>query len=259
MPFPLAHPAAVLPLRRYSPKYLSFPALVAGSISPDLSYAFSRFGVDDLAHSAVAGTVFGIGTGFLLLLLYHWMVALVRKYAPATYERIAANGPASQPAISAVILSLAIGTWTHLLLDSITHSHGWLALHFTLLRTPLWLIHGRTVRVCHLLWYGCSFVGVAWLVLAAYQWQDRICDSRQARPRKSHALEATLAAMLVLPIELVHHLVRSRLGLILVSVLTGGVALIILGRIAARICSRSKEPVLRWRPQTRRPHFAKPC
>lgn len=245
MPFPLAHPAAVLPLRRYSPKYLSFPALVAGSISPDLSYAFSRFGLDDLAHSALAGTIFGITAGLFLLLLYGGMASLVRKYAPAAYGRVVAHGPASQPGVPAVILSLAIGTWTHLLLDSITHSHGWLALHFTFLRAPIWLIQGRTVRVCHLLWYGCSFIGVAWCVLAAYRWQDAVNNQSEGRPRKSHTLEAILAAMLILPIELLHHLVRSRLGLILVSVLTGGVVLIILGRIAVRICVRSKEPVFR--------------
>jgi hypothetical protein len=42
MPFPLAHPAAVLPLRRYCPKYLSFPVLIVGSLVPDVGYCLGR-------------------------------------------------------------------------------------------------------------------------------------------------------------------------------------------------------------------------
>ena len=40
MPFPLAHPAAVLPFRRYCSRWLNFPALVIGSLVPDLGYLF---------------------------------------------------------------------------------------------------------------------------------------------------------------------------------------------------------------------------
>src|SRR5437762_2617545 len=50
MPFPLAHPAAVLPLRRYCPRFLSFPALVIGSIAPDFGYCFGDLNVEDLSH-----------------------------------------------------------------------------------------------------------------------------------------------------------------------------------------------------------------
>jgi len=46
MPLPLAHPAAVLPLRRFCPQYFDCPALVLGSILPDFAYA-----IDDLNKS----------------------------------------------------------------------------------------------------------------------------------------------------------------------------------------------------------------
>jgi hypothetical protein len=38
MPFPLAHPVAVLPFRRYCPRFFSLPALVAGSLVPDYGH-----------------------------------------------------------------------------------------------------------------------------------------------------------------------------------------------------------------------------
>ncbi|MFE3273804.1 DUF4184 family protein [Nocardia sp. NPDC059239] len=49
MPFTLAHPAAVLPIRRV----LWFPGLVAGSIAPDIPY-YLRIGVDgELTHAGL--------------------------------------------------------------------------------------------------------------------------------------------------------------------------------------------------------------
>jgi hypothetical protein len=48
MPYPLAHPAAVLPLRRLCPRRLSFPALVVGSLCPDVGYPL---GVSRFSHS----------------------------------------------------------------------------------------------------------------------------------------------------------------------------------------------------------------
>jgi len=56
MPFPVAHPAAVLPLRRYCPRYLSFPALVVGSLSPDLGYLFGHLHADWFSHRFWAGS-----------------------------------------------------------------------------------------------------------------------------------------------------------------------------------------------------------
>ena len=50
MPWTFAHPAAVLPLRRFSgPGLLSFAALVIGSTSPDFLYYIGQF---DLAAFA---------------------------------------------------------------------------------------------------------------------------------------------------------------------------------------------------------------
>jgi hypothetical protein len=56
MPFPVAHLAAVLPLRRYCPRYLSFPALVVGSLSPDLGYLFGHLHTDWFSHRFWAGS-----------------------------------------------------------------------------------------------------------------------------------------------------------------------------------------------------------
>jgi hypothetical protein len=71
------------------------------------------------------------------------------------------------------------------------------------------------LRVCHLLWYLCSFIGLAWLVFAIREWQQG--RLKQPDSRRSHIFEGVVVALLVLPIEVLHHFVRSLLGMLLVA------------------------------------------
>lgn len=235
MPFPLAHPAAVLPFKRYCPKYLSFPALVAGSLGPDISYAFGESGMSDIAHSFLGGIAFGCIVGWLMLACYDAFAPLVLVRCPERLRRAllplcqpSKNGPAI------VLLSLCIGTCTHLLLDSSSHTHGWIVGHLAILQTPLFSIAGRKAEVCTVLWYGCSYLGVAVLVLALRESQEPANASGNEHARKSHIIEAFLVATLVLPIELLHHLMRSRLGFALVAASSLALLVLVLARPAIR-------------------------
>jgi len=219
MPFPLAHPAAVLPLRRYCPRFLSFPALVAGSLSPDLGYFFIN--ADGFSHSLLGSFGFSLPVGMLGLLLFYALRAAASRYLPVFHRRVilpfSEDGPSSA---LAVVISLLLGSWTHLLLDSATHRNGWLVLHLPVLQTTIATLDHRHIRVCHLLWYGCSFLGMAWLFLAFRGWQEAHAFGATNRPRRARWLEAGLVASLLLPIELAHHLVRGRRGLALVAALS---------------------------------------
>jgi hypothetical protein len=227
MPFPLAHPAAVLPLKRFCPRFLSFPALVAGSLSPDAGYLFRGESVSDISHSVLGGTGFGFVVGLLMILLLYslgptFIGRLLQSRAFRTDHPLEdlEKEILTMASARAVILSLLIGVWTHVLLDSFTHSDGWLVLHLELLRSPVATIGPHEVRICHLLWYACSFLGVAWLVMAFRSWQDNYHIGPTGRSRKSCVQEALIVAVFVLPIELTHHFVRSRLGLVLVVVMS---------------------------------------
>jgi hypothetical protein len=68
MAFPGAHPAAVLLLRRYLPWCLSFPALIAGSLSPDFGYLFRAMHADWFSHRFWAGSFgFCLPAGHLIV------------------------------------------------------------------------------------------------------------------------------------------------------------------------------------------------
>src|SRR2546426_9342497 len=114
MPFPLAHPAAVLPLRRYCPRYLNFPALMIGSLTPDVGYCLQRFRVDQFSHSFVGSVAFCLPTGIAMLLVFYAIRESLVAALPAPHRDALlplCRKPNDRPA-SAIVLSLLIGAWT---------------------------------------------------------------------------------------------------------------------------------------------------
>ena len=230
MPFPLAHPAAVLPLRRYCPQPLSFAALVVGSLAPDFGYAFGETGVSDFSHTFLGGTAFGVVSGFLVLGLFYALRNRILELIPSSYEQeIRGELNLTTRSLLRVLVSLGIGVWTHLFLDSFTHSHGWWAEHVSLLRAPVFAVGARDVRVCHVLWYLCSFAGLVLLVVAARQWQGSH-GPRGTGLRRAYVLEGFVVAFLVLPIEVLHHFVHSRVALLLLAAASLALSLLVLAR-----------------------------
>lgn len=223
MPFPFAHPAAVLPLRRFCPRLLSFPALVAGSLCPDLGYAFRWLELDKLAHGFLGSFVFCLPVGLLVLHLFvRSRVWLVRRLP---YSSQAVLWPLCGLRLGSpggVLFSLLVGAWTHLLLDSFTNQRGEAAVFFDVLQLAIGSVAGHEVRICHCLWYGLSFAGVAWLLLAYEKWMVRTSTGAVWRPLRLDGAKALLLAGLVLPMGALHHLTSGWTGGLLVAGLSVG-------------------------------------
>jgi hypothetical protein len=217
MPFPLAHPAAVLPLRRFCPRWLSFPALVAGSLAPDASYLSGPLHLEGFSHRFVGSFGFALPVGLALLGLFYGLRGRVIAWLPERDRRALLPLCQGPPGPLVVVASLLAGAWTHLFLDSFTHPNGWLVLRFPILLTPVVFAENHTLRVCHLLWYGCSFAGIAWLCFVCLHWRDAVGGKKSNGLEWGNAGKALLAGVLVFPIELAHHLVHGALGLGLVA------------------------------------------
>lgn len=165
MPFTLAHPAAILPLRRL--RFLQTVPLFIGSIAPDVPYFLpARFG---RAFFPDTHTVYGsfavclpLGMALLLTILFlrepltvmlgpraRWVClqSLERFYARPLHWPIA-------------LLSILIGTWTHLIWDSFTHETGWTAARVAALSAPV-TVFGWDTETSHLLQYLSSVFGLA--------------------------------------------------------------------------------------------------
>jgi Domain of unknown function (DUF4184) len=171
MPFTLAHPAAVLPLRGV--RYLRTVPLIIGALVPD-TYDYVPANLSRYlhrAHSFDGSYTICIVLGYALLaalfVLRRPLTALLS--ARARWLCLTALAPFSSP-LEWVFAPIAfvLGAWTHLLWDSFTHIEGSMVLRFAALSATVSIgsYHGT---VYHVLQYVSSVLGLA--VLAWWYWR----------------------------------------------------------------------------------------
>lgn len=168
MPFTLAHPAAVLPLR--GSRYLRSAPLIIGALIPDLhnylpgSFAHYLPGNHAFSGSLTTDLAAGYAALAAAFLLRGPLTALLSARARALC--LGALTPFSGRPREWALASVAIvlGVWTHLLWDSFTHIDGWIVHRFAALSAPVTL-GPYTGTVCHLLQYLSSVFGVTVMAL----------------------------------------------------------------------------------------------
>lgn len=175
MPFTLAHPAAVLPIRRVLP-WARFSALAIGSMSPDFVYFIPTPISGRLTHSLAGIFLFCVPASLLAYLLFHaWLKRPLAALLPqAIYLRLNLAGrpwlPASASAWSALLAALAMGASTHVIWDAFTHANSALVQHSSWLSAVLGRQDGFQISVYKLLQHLSSVAGLAVLGLALRQW-----------------------------------------------------------------------------------------
>lgn len=169
MPFTLAHPAAVLPLRRV-PLLMTVP-LIVGAVAPDIPYYFPASIAQHIPHQThtLHGTfTVDVPMGMAVLAML-WLLRVpltaplgerARTLCCAALQRFG-----SRPRHWALApLSILVGAWTHVLWDSFTHPDGWMVQHIAVLRMPV-TIGWYTGELCHVLQYLSSVFGLAALAI----------------------------------------------------------------------------------------------
>lgn len=213
MPFTLAHPAAVLPLRGVA--RLRTAPLMIGAMTPDLPDF-----LPGNVHRYVRVThVFGHSYTIDLLLGYAALAAIFLLQRPLTaplWPRaralcLHALEPLRRPSAWVwAVPAILLGIWTHLLWDSFTHPEGWIVQRVAALGAPLTLGPYNST-VYHALQYLSSIVGLCALVL----WYDRLPARRvSAAEGASHSaagpvlLLVVTAAALIGGVQAVQHFAR---------------------------------------------------
>jgi hypothetical protein len=127
MPYPFAHPAAVLPLAPLMGRLAVPSALVIGSMVPDL-WQLLPFGSRQMSHSASGLLLFCLPVGLAVYLVFHLLLknACMALLPPALAGRVRGFAVSGLPAVPwhAVLASLVAGALTHLLWDGLTRDHG---------------------------------------------------------------------------------------------------------------------------------------
>jgi hypothetical protein len=183
MPFTLAHPAAILPLRGL--RYLRTVPLIIGAMTPDLPYYVpARFGlIGPETHSFTASFTTCLVLGYAVLgcvfLLRRPLTALLS--ARARWLCLTALAPFNRRPLEWALASVSIilGVWTHLLWDSFTHNNGWIVRRVAALSAPV-TFGGYSGTVCHVLQYLSSAVGLA--ALALWYWRLPTPPAAPAEP-----------------------------------------------------------------------------
>jgi hypothetical protein len=162
MPYPFAHPAAVLPLIGPMGRSAVPSALVIGSIVPDLWY-FVPLATREASHSAAGLLLFCVPVGLFLYVVFHLLlkqplVALL----PARLAPFAAQGMPPRP-WRAVLSCLLVGAATHLAWDSFTHEEGRIVEAFPALQAQLFALGAYPVRGFQLLQHASTLLGTAFV------------------------------------------------------------------------------------------------
>lgn len=169
MPFTLAHPAAVLPLRRL--RLMRTVPLIIGAMTPDVPYYLPwRIAkhIPDATHTPLGTLTIDLPIG-LLLLLFVWLLRapLTAPLGPVAKAKCltALERFGSRP-LNWILapLSILVGAWTHIAWDSFTHADGWMVQRVSALSAPV-SFFSYTGQVCHVLQYASSVFGLAVLVI----------------------------------------------------------------------------------------------
>jgi hypothetical protein len=152
MPYPFAHPAAIVPLVGPMGRFAVPSALAIGSMIPDAWYFVPLLARND-SHSLGGLVWFCLPAGLLAYLLFHLVLkqpllallpeGLAGKLAPFASPRL------PEAAWHAVALSLVVGACTHLAWDALAHTSRLLQHASTLLGTA-----------CLAWWIRCRLRGV---------------------------------------------------------------------------------------------------
>jgi Domain of unknown function (DUF4184) len=192
MPFTLAHPAAILPLRGI--RHLRTAPLVIGALIPDLPYYLPgalrlRSQTHTFEGSLTICPLLGYATLVAVFVLRVPLTALLP--ARARWLCLHSLAPFRQLREWLIApLAIVVGVWTHLLWDSFTHSDGWMVHRVAALSAPVTL-GPYTGTVCHVLQYLSSVFGLVVLAVWYLRLPAPVPEPREGT-RSSSAARALL-------------------------------------------------------------------
>ena len=192
MPSPIAHPAAAIPFRKAG---LVFSALVAGSLSPDFGYFIPLPG-SFFMYTIPGLLLFDVPVGLVLLAGFHLLAKwpLLSLLPSGLQRRLYQHaqgfsfGPPKRFLL--ILLSLLVGSLTHVVLDSFTHSYGWVVEHYRFFYTSV----GGTPLYDVLQELG-TLVGIGFLVYWFIRWYPSAPQTDQLPPRFSNRFQILFFAL----------------------------------------------------------------
>jgi hypothetical protein len=173
MPITICHPVAAVPLRRLG---LVLSALILGSMMPDFEFFLRLSDGKSIGHTIGGIFLFDIPVGLIVLIVFHRLIkfpvlSLLSHSVQSRLYRTASSFtffPFKRFCL--IIVSLLIGTVTHIFCDAFTHADGWFVEKIAFLSAPVFSLPQGTVRIYFLLQYVGSAIGALILVYWYLKW-----------------------------------------------------------------------------------------
>jgi hypothetical protein len=202
VPLTFAHPAIVLPLRRW----FLFAALACGAMAPDILYFLPVSKAVDRRYGHVfPGLVtFSVPAAILLWLLWrYWLRDAVIALLPTEeQQKWKVNqqpfDPRSARAWLMVLVAVVIGIASHVFLDGFSHRDGWGTEHIGLLTETGVRVAHRDLAVYKVIQYFGSLVGLGILAGWYLWWSERVPRDRTWKPQFSRMTRALVIGLISL-------------------------------------------------------------
>ena len=236
MPFTPAHSAIVLPFLRMKPERVSATALVIGSLSPDFEYFFKMSVSGQHSHTLLGILYFDIPVTIGLCFLFHLVVKqnLINNLPAFFQDRF-------QPLLEldfkvhfkkyygAVIISAAVGSFSHIFWDAFTHNDGFFAQRIELYKQVVIPFDGVRYPLFYGLQQISTFVGLTIVSIYIFFMKSGK-NIHRSRPRLTYWLIVILISSIIVSLRFyfatkpfyIGNFVVSSISAILFGTVVGG-------------------------------------
>jgi Domain of unknown function (DUF4184) len=205
MPFTLSHTLAVVPFRKFTGKYLSFSALLMGSMAPDFEF-FLRITLYGIwGHTFLGVFLFDLPVAIFLCWVFHRVVKhqLINHLPIFLYQRFYLHKNIYWQGLfnrhfMKVIISALLGIFTHFLWDNFTHEPNYVSpFYANFLLKPLFF-RSNFVPLYSFLQLASSVVGMAGFLLLIYLRKKQLVERPTTIKQVTHFWLAISIVMFLL-------------------------------------------------------------
>jgi hypothetical protein len=233
MPFTPAHPAILLPAHILPRRYVSWTALIIGSMVPDMEYFMFMNPGSRMSHTLYGIANFNLPVTILLAMAWHQFAGsvLLRAFPftrkmYTTIHKDYAGWLAKNWLV--FLISAMVGICSHLFIDGFCHHTGFMVQRLPYLQEMV-TVAGFTIRRCYLVWYVASAIGLVLMFFAAINLNNLFSKEKwhQVFRMRGFFMRVIVVALLIsgtrilmgLSWNVIRHLVVITMGALFYSVI----------------------------------------
>jgi hypothetical protein len=226
MPFTFSHPAIILPLNYLPKKWISLTGLIIGSLTPDFEY-FLRMKIESNYSHTISGIFwFDLPLAILLTFVFHNLVKneLYKNSPKILSERLLNIKELNWNKHfvenwKIIIISILIGTASHIFWDGFTHYGGFFVKKIPELSKTI-EINRTSIKTLKILQHLSTLVGATIIAIAIWK-LPKIADfENKINPR--YWIIVTLITLSIFTLKIISDESSRLIGNVIVSLISSG-------------------------------------